>query len=242
MLWVRNIKDRLEKLAPFLSYDGDPYPVAMDGQVYWIVDGYTQTSRYPYAQRIGNDVQLTTGSGLDRDANYVRNSVKAVVDAYDGSVTFYVQRRGGPDHQGVGGRLRQPVHAAAIEMPEELRRAPALPRGPVPGADRHLLQVPARLAAVLRARGAWSVAQAPSIDPRESTTPASPSATTPTDQQAPADLASESSTARFTPYYTMFADPSGDGEDFVILRPFVPFSTRRPAHRAAGVHDGLERS
>ena len=91
MLWVRNIKDRLEKLAPFLAYDGDPYPVTMDGQVYWIADGYTQTSRYPYAQRIGNDVQLTTGSGLDRDANYVRNSVKAVVNAYDGSVTFYVQ-------------------------------------------------------------------------------------------------------------------------------------------------------
>ena len=52
-----------------------------------------------------------------------------------------------------------------------------------------------------------------------------PSPTTPNDQQAPTDLASESSTARFTPYYTMFADPTGEGEDFVILRPFVPFST-----------------
>ena len=84
MLWVRNVRDRLTKLAPFLSYDGDPYPVVVDGRVQWVVDAYTTTSRYPYAQRIGNDVQLTRDSGLDRDANYVRNSVKAVVDAYDG--------------------------------------------------------------------------------------------------------------------------------------------------------------
>ena len=53
MLWVRNVRDRLTKLAPFLSYDGDPYPVVVDGRVQWVVDAYTTTSRYPYAQRIG---------------------------------------------------------------------------------------------------------------------------------------------------------------------------------------------
>ena len=56
MLWVRGINDRLEKLAPFLSYDADPYPVAVDGRVVWVTDAYTTTSRYPYGQRIG-DVQ-----------------------------------------------------------------------------------------------------------------------------------------------------------------------------------------
>ena len=53
MLWVRNVRDRLEKLAPFLSYDGDPYPVVVEGRIKWVVDAYTATSRYPYAQRIG---------------------------------------------------------------------------------------------------------------------------------------------------------------------------------------------
>src|SRR4029453_7247237 len=90
MLWVRNVRDRLQKLAPFLSYDGDPYPVVVDGRVLWVVDGYTSTSNYPYAQRVGDSVQLTSSSGISRDANYIRNSVKAVLDAYDGSVHFYV--------------------------------------------------------------------------------------------------------------------------------------------------------
>ena len=90
MLWVRNVRDRVEKLAPFLSFDGDPYPVMIDGTVQWVVDGYTSTSRYPYAEAVGDDVALSSNSGIPRDANYVRNSVKAVVDAYDGSVTLYV--------------------------------------------------------------------------------------------------------------------------------------------------------
>ena len=84
MLWVRNVRDRVEKLAPFLSFDGDPYPVVIDGTVQWVVDGYTSTSRYPYAEAVGDDIALSMDSGIPRDANYVRNSVKAVVDAYDG--------------------------------------------------------------------------------------------------------------------------------------------------------------
>ena len=54
MLWVRNVNDRLAKLAPFLSYDSDPYPVEVDGGVKWVVDAYTTTTRYPYAESIGN--------------------------------------------------------------------------------------------------------------------------------------------------------------------------------------------
>ncbi len=224
MLWVRDIKGRLEKLAPFLAYDGDPYPVTMDGQVYWIADGYTQTSRYPYAQRIGNDVQLTAGSGLDRDANYVRNSVKAVVNAYDGSVTFYVNDEQDPiikAWESAFGNLFTPRDQMPEDLREHLRYPEDLFRVQTDIYSKYQLDS----AQFFEREGAWSVAQAPSIDPRESTTPASPSATTPNDQQVPADLASESSTARFTPYYTLFPDPSGEGEDFVILRPFVPFST-----------------
>jgi uncharacterized membrane protein (UPF0182 family) len=61
-----------------LSYDGDPYLVIIDGKLYWIQDAYTVTDRYPYAEPIA------------RDTNYIRNSVKVVIDAYDGSLTFYV--------------------------------------------------------------------------------------------------------------------------------------------------------
>ncbi|HVN30261.1 MAG TPA: UPF0182 family protein, partial [Candidatus Binataceae bacterium] len=73
----RNIISRLSYLAPFLRLDSDPYPVLLNGHLVWIVDAYTVSDHYPYSQDI---------DGL----NYIRNSVKAVIDAYDGTVTLYV--------------------------------------------------------------------------------------------------------------------------------------------------------
>jgi uncharacterized membrane protein (UPF0182 family) len=225
MLWVRNVRDRLTKLAPFLSYDGDPYPVVVDGRVQWVVDAYTTTSRYPYAQRIGNDVQLTRDSGLDRDSNYVRNSVKAVVDAYDGSVRFYVSDPDDPiikAWESAFGDLFTPGDEMPAALREHLRYPEDLFRVQTDLYSKYQLE-PDRF---FEREGAWSVAQAPGIDPRETTTGTDTASTNPTDdQQTPADLASESSTSRFIPYYTMFAPPSGEGGDeFVLLRPFVPFS------------------
>jgi len=78
VLYYRNIRERVNHLAPFLELDSDPYLVVMDGRLFWIQDAYTTTDRYPYSEPIGG--------GL----NYIRNSVKAVIDAYDGSVTFYI--------------------------------------------------------------------------------------------------------------------------------------------------------
>ena len=89
ILYIRDIKERVSALAPFLHYDADPYPVISDGRIKWIVDAYTTTNRYPYGETAETGV-LADGSGLDHDFNYVRNSVKAVVDAYDGTVDFYV--------------------------------------------------------------------------------------------------------------------------------------------------------
>jgi len=80
ILYNRNVKDRVAKIAPFLTYDRDPYLVIAKGKLYWIVDAYTSTGRYPYSQPLP-----LNGSNI----NYVRNSVKAVVDAYDGATTFY---------------------------------------------------------------------------------------------------------------------------------------------------------
>ncbi len=79
ILLYRNIKTRVQKLAPFLSFDNDPYLVVSGGKLYWIIDAYTTSSKYPYSKPY-------TFGGL----NYVRNSVKTVIDAYDGVVSFYV--------------------------------------------------------------------------------------------------------------------------------------------------------
>ena len=89
ILLQRDVRSRVAKIAPFLHLDADPYAVVVDGQVKWVVDAFTTTNRYPYAET-ANVSQLTAGSGLDHSFNYVRNSVKAVVDAYSGEVTLYL--------------------------------------------------------------------------------------------------------------------------------------------------------
>ncbi|MFC1982701.1 UPF0182 family protein, partial [Chloroflexota bacterium] len=77
VLYYRNIRERVNHLAPFLQLDSDPYVVVMDGRLFWIQDAYTTSDRYPYSAPFGG-------------INYIRNSIKAVVDAYDGNVTFYI--------------------------------------------------------------------------------------------------------------------------------------------------------
>lgn len=84
IMYYRAIAERVEKIAPFLTFDRDPYLVIADGKVYWIVDAYTTSDRYPYSQPL----RLNDPSTPFR-VNYIRNSVKVVVDAYNGAVVFY---------------------------------------------------------------------------------------------------------------------------------------------------------
>ena len=85
ILYNRNVKERVANIAPFLTYDRDPYLVVAEGKLYWIIDAYTSTDRYPYSQPLP-----LNGSPSDPlRVNYIRNSVKAVVDAYDGTLNFY---------------------------------------------------------------------------------------------------------------------------------------------------------
>ena len=98
ILYIRNPRDRVAKVAPFLTLDSDPYPAIVDGRVLWIVDGYTTTDGYPYAARTSLSAatsdtlaqqQQTGGRAPSGQVNYIRNSVKATVDAYDGTVHLY---------------------------------------------------------------------------------------------------------------------------------------------------------
>ena len=99
ILYDRSPRERVAKVAPYLTLDGRVYPAVVDGRVKWIVDGYTTSDAYPYSQmaELGSATQDSTtvtsstvkGLGTQK-ANYIRNSVKATVDAYDGSVDLYV--------------------------------------------------------------------------------------------------------------------------------------------------------
>ena len=96
ILFERNPRDRVAKVAPWLTLDGDPYPALVDGKIMWIIDGFTTSAGYPYSRQsvLSNviaDIQgsATIGAQRNRTVNYIRNSVKATVDAYNGSVTLY---------------------------------------------------------------------------------------------------------------------------------------------------------
>ncbi|MCW2716017.1 MAG: hypothetical protein JWN88_3064 [Frankiales bacterium] len=93
IMYIREPRERVQKVAPFLELDSDPYPAVVDGKMLWIVDGYTTSAGYPYAQRtvLGNaTADSQTARRLPQEeVNYIRNSVKATVDAYTGDVTLY---------------------------------------------------------------------------------------------------------------------------------------------------------
>jgi uncharacterized protein len=94
ILYDRNPLDRVRKVAPYLTLDTDPYPAIVDGRIQWIIDGYTTSSSYPYSTPIAlsaaiADTYTPTPQFPIDTINYIRNSVKATVDAYDGTVTLY---------------------------------------------------------------------------------------------------------------------------------------------------------
>ena len=113
LLMRRNVRTRVETLTPFITYDEDPYiVVGDDGRLVWLLDGYTKSDSYPYARhyRLGRDL-----------VNYMRNSVKAVVDAYDGATTFYVFDPEDPIVEGYR-RIFPSLFKDAAAMPPLLRK------------------------------------------------------------------------------------------------------------------------
>ncbi|MBX6767405.1 MAG: UPF0182 family protein, partial [Actinomadura rubrobrunea] len=98
ILYNRSPREMVQRAAPWLTLDGDPYPAVVGGRIVWIVDGYTTSNNYPYSERMSlgdatRDTITDTRSAVARQANdrinYIRNSIKATVDAYDGTVTLY---------------------------------------------------------------------------------------------------------------------------------------------------------
>lgn len=229
VLMLRNPRERAQALAPFLSFDGDPYPVALDGRVVWVIDGYTTSSRYPYAQTADLS-QLDSGAGLDHTLNYVRNSVKAVVDAYDGSVTFYVVDDTDPVLH-VWRSAFPDLFTSSDEMPDGLRDHLRYPE------ELFRLQTAAyskyRLDAAdfFDRNGAWSIALAAPEQPLQSDGSVIDDTSTEEDSAAAEDagasnFAAEAEADRFIPYYAMFHATGTDEASFRLFRPFQPFSVK----------------
>lgn len=109
IMYERNIHQRVRKAAPFLKYDSDPYLVHAEGQLYWIYDAYTTTGLYPYSQP------------FNRSDNYIRNSIKVVIDAYNGTLDYYLMDENDPIAVTYS-KIFDDLFKSADQMPESLRQ------------------------------------------------------------------------------------------------------------------------
>ncbi len=228
MLYVRGVKERVQKVAPFLTFDADPYAVVTaDGKLVWIVDGYTTTSRYPYSQSVGAQGNL-------RGVNYVRNSVKAVVDAYDGTVKLYAIDDQDPLLKAYAkvfpnlltypstleGQAAAEYEALRLHFryPEDIFRLQASLMG------RYHITNPSEF---FSATDRWSVSPDPGVQikGKDSATPSARAPAAPAPGQGGLGLQklSTGQEGRIPPTYQLQKFPGEDKERFTLTVPFVPF-------------------
>lgn len=217
ILYERDVRDRVKLLAPFLRFDSDPYPVVRNGHLVWIVDAYTTSPHYPYAQR-ANTEQLPAGHGLGGRFNYLRNSVKATVDAYDGNVTFYVVDETDPVAQAWAKAfpdLFEPASAVPDDLRSHFRYPEDMFRVQTNMYSRYHIEAPS---AFYQNEDAWNVAQnAPkSQSDRAAAATGQGSITVTGVTRAKED--------RIPPYYALVRLPGAEEVQFVLVRSFVPFS------------------
>ena len=208
LLMRRNIRDRVSALAPFLTYDQDPYIViGDDGRLSWIMDGFTVSENYPYS------THYSLGNNL---INYMRNSVKVVIDAYDGTTTFYVFD------------TEDPIIAAYRRIfPSLFKDASTMP----PGLRKHVRYPELLLKLQADVYGLYHMTDAEAFYNREDLwTVATEVGMTEGGEQA---------TQAMQPNFVLMKLPGESGEEFVEILPFTPANRNNLIGWIAGRSDGV---
>jgi uncharacterized membrane protein (UPF0182 family) len=200
----RDIQERARKAAPFLQFDGDPYlAITNDGEsqgMKWIWDAYTTTTQYPYSQSL-NLADATGNLALNGDANYIRNSVKVVIDAYTGKITYYADLSDPIIHvwSNAFPGLLTPIAQAPADLqahfryPENLFQIQATQYGPYHVTDPAIF---------FQGQDIWQVPDDPTV--------------------STADQAIGAVTTKMRPYYLLMKAPGDTTEQFQLVIPFVP--------------------
>lgn len=218
VLVERNVMKMVEQIVPFLAADADPYPVVVNGRIRWVLDLYTTTTFYPYSERINAAAnrRLALNSGLDSEINYLRNSVKAVVDANDGDLVFYMVD---PDDPIV--RSWAETHPGLFrdrsEMPAELEDHLRYPQDLFRVQSQLYLEYHVTQEAQLfSGTDAWSFPGDPSDITREGT-----------DQLRGEFFAGVTPyVPEILPYYLLTELPGEDELSYLLLQPFNPLTKR----------------
>ncbi len=190
VLYYRRISERVRKIAPFLTYDQDPYLAIADGRLFWIQDAYTTSSRYPYSTSIANG----GASSSNATVNYIRNSVKVVIDAYHGHTNFYLVDQADPIAQTYA-RIFPGLLRPLDEMPTSLRER---------------LRYPQDIFAVQASLFATYHMQNPAVFYNKE------------DQWEVPSIAIGDQPVRMEPYYTIMKLPGEQGAEFIQMLPFTP--------------------
>ncbi|WP_258360512.1 UPF0182 family protein [Moorella sulfitireducens (nom. illeg.)] len=182
ILYYRNIMERVHKIMPYLQYDADPYLVVADGRMYWFLDAYTVTNMYPYSEPV------------EEGFNYIRNAVKVVIDAYNGTVDYYLVDPGDPLARTLG-KIFPGLFKPLAAMPESLKQHLRYPG--------ELMAIQARMLAgyhmdnpmfFYNKEDAWNIAEEM--------------------------VGAERKTME--PYYTMLRLPGEQEAEFILMLPFTP--------------------
>ena len=189
ILLHRNVQDRVRKIAPFLQLDHDPYAVVSNGRIYWMQDAYTTSRWFPYAER-----------QRDGATNYIRNSVKVTIDAYNGTVTFYVADAADPivaTYRRIFPALFKPFHAMPPDLQKHIRYPEDLFRIQAQQYGAYHMDSPA---VFYNREDLWQFPRAPAG---------------PDGDEGPKN-------ARMDPYYIMMRLPGDPRTEFFIMLPMVP--------------------
>ncbi|CAN5886921.1 UPF0182 family protein [soil metagenome] len=240
IMYRRSVRQRVQDVAPYLKLDHDAYPVAVDGRVKWVLDAYTTTDMLPYSQRtnlgpatVSEQTQLSAApdengqlvlqersvqvQGLQGSANYIRNSVKAVVDAYDGTVTLYVLDPEDPviqSWQKVFPESFTDVGEASVKLRSHFRY------------PEDMFRVQSKLFETYHIRGpeafynkddAWEI---------------------PADAQFQANNSDSNDQRQMRPYYLLMRLPGETNEEFALIQPFSPERRNNLIGWLAGRSDG----
>jgi len=190
ILFNRNVLRRASLIAPFLKFDRDPYLVVSDGALYWILDGYTVTDKYPYSQKYGGGI------------NYIRNSVKAVINASSGSADFYVFDPDDPMIRTYQ-RLFPGLFKSSEQMPPGLMQHIRYPKDLFTLQAQVLTMYHMQVPRVLYNReDPWNFAEELVSSPD----------------------GNNSTSVPIEPYYMVMKVPGEQSEEFILMIPFTPFS------------------
>ncbi len=208
VLLERNLRSRISRLAPFLYGDADPYIVIADGRLKWVMDLYTITDRYPYSAP-ANTARLNAGAGLPNQFNYIRNSVKAVVDAYDGTIDLYVIDPEDPviqANEAIFPGVFRPGSELPPEVIEHFRYPEDLFRIQTDQYQLYHMTNPDQFFTV---SDPWQIARDPSTSPR------------PALRGRFVDASGQEFNPML-PYYLLMKLPGEDRPSFLLMQPFTP--------------------